>query len=150
MALGVPGGDLKAGIGVIVLTAVLAAPAMLPAQIGAAESGQLVPDMPPIPDRPEAAFLPAKLAGPRYPLEVQILEGRWMYNGNHEYKGKGSLQVEGQPGKPVSYTYRCVNSFEEAGLTYPARWVKPGRKLEILMISRGSKHTKACRLSVRR
>jgi hypothetical protein len=140
---------VKAGIGVIILTAILSAPAMLPGQMGAPDSGQLVPDMHTPPDRPERPLVPATAANPRFPLQVQIVSGRWKYNGNHEYKGSGSMRLVGQASQSLTYKYRCADSFKDSGQTYAARWVKQGQKLEILMSKPNSHRTTACRLSTR-
>lgn len=138
---------LKSSIFVAVLLGVLTSGAL--AQQGASEPFPLVPDGPPIPDRPQAPLVPATIADPRFPLQAQILNGRWKYNGNHEYKGAGNLQLTGQTDQDLSYHYRCVNSFKVKGDTYQARWVKPGQKLEILMSKPGSHRTETCRLDTR-
>jgi hypothetical protein len=102
-----------------------------------------------VPDRPQRPLVPATVPNPRFPLQAQILNGNWKYNGNHEYKGSGTVVLLGQTNETLSYKYRCVNSFRGSGLTYQARWVKAGQKLEILMDKPNSRGTRACRLSTR-
>ena len=114
------------------------------AQTGMPDSFPLVPSSS-IPDRPSPPMVPAHVANPRFPLQVQVLSARWKYNGNHEYKGAGILALVGQSTQDIAYHYRCVNSFE-ASDTYQARWVKPGQTLEILMSGPRSHHTNTCRL----
>jgi hypothetical protein len=89
------------------------------------------------------------VVNPRYPLKVEILDGRWRYNGNHEYQGKGSLSLLGVSNRDIGYRYRCAYSFETRGETYEARWVKPHETLEILLSKPGSNPTKPCRLDTR-
>ena len=100
-----------------------------------------------IPDRPQRPLAPATIANPRYPLQAKILNGHWIYNGNHEYKGYGTVMLLGQTKQSLSYKYRCVYSFRVSGMTYEARWVKPGQKLEILMGKPNSHRTESCKLS---
>jgi hypothetical protein len=84
----------------------------------------------------------------RYPLQVNVLSDNWKYNGNHDYKGRGSLALVNEPTQERPFHYRCANSFKPAAI-YPARWIKPGEKLEILMSKRGSKRTRSCDLDTR-
>ncbi|WP_142988152.1 hypothetical protein [Granulicella rosea] len=97
-----------------------------------------------------AAAAPRDLT--QYPLQVHILSDSWgggVHRGYHGH-GKGNV-VEGSEIHGMEYQFHCVNRFftSDADEDYPARWKKPGLKLEIVMGVIGSEtKTRTCDLEV--
>jgi hypothetical protein len=67
------------------------------------------------------------------------------YAGNHSYKGLGTFQLQAA-NTQYDFHYNCAYSFIAWNQNYQARWVVPGKKLEILMSKPGGKSVKHCRV----
>jgi hypothetical protein len=99
------------------------------------------------PDRPSKPYIPAMATDPRFTLSAEMIAGRWSYHGNHEYKGAGKLVLLDLSHDRFAFRYACANSFQPINETYRARWITPGKKLEILMNKPGTTRISRCRLS---
>ena len=99
------------------------------------------------PDRPSKPYIPATATDPRFNLSAKMITGRWSYYGNHTYKGAGRLVLLDSSRDHFAFRYGCANSFQTREQTYSARWVTPGKKLEILMNKPGTTRISRCRLS---
>ena len=61
--------------------------------------------------------------------------------------GEGHLFDSGQD---LTFSYRCDITFPpDRPEEFYARWVRPGRKLEIRLQEPGADHTRSCRISTR-
>jgi hypothetical protein len=85
---------------------------------------------------------------PGFAVNARILTEDWVYQGNHEYKGEGTMRLVEGPDRQLSYRYTCAYRFQARSATYPARWIEPGKKIRILMSKPGSSHATACTLSI--
>jgi hypothetical protein len=101
-----------------------------------------------IPQTPEPPWVADMRPNPRYPITVRLAIDYNGYNGAN-YSGGGDGHIFNPQGQNLNFTYRC-------GLTFPrshpsefyARWIKPGRKLEIRLRDPHSTHTSTCRISI--
>jgi hypothetical protein len=98
------------------------------------------------PDRAQGPLIPATAQNPSFQLRVHMLNGAAAYTGNHSYKGLGRFQLQ-TTNTQYDFHYNCAYSFNPSNRTYQARWVVPGKKLEILLIKPGGKSVKHCRVS---
>jgi hypothetical protein len=99
------------------------------------------------PDRPSKPYIPAKATDPHFNLSAKMITGRWFYRGDHTYRGTGKLVLLDSSRDHFAFHYACANSFQPIEQTYSARWVTPGKKLEILMNKPGTTRISRCRLS---
>ena len=143
------GGQMKRLVLLAVLLIFLVPVSFPQAQGGFATDGAFaeLEAIPAPPDRPSKPYMPAKVTDPRFDLSAQMITGRWSYNGNHEYKGAGKLVLLDLSRDHFVFRYSCANSFRPVDETYSARWITPGKKLEILMNKPGTTRISRCRLS---
>jgi len=99
-------------------------------------------------DQPEKPLDAATLADPQFKLTARMVVGHSNYVGNHEYRGGGRLVVEASK-RPYDFRYSCAYSFVAQNQTYPARWIVPDRKLEILMARPDSSKVKRCKVTTK-
>jgi hypothetical protein len=97
------------------------------------------------PDRAQGPLGPAHVNNPRFNVDVLLQSGHWRYAGHHEYKGAGELLL---PASNSEYRFSaaCAYSFSSNMQSYTARWVVPGKKLELLMSKPGANSVKRCRV----
>jgi hypothetical protein len=143
------GGHMKRLVLLAVLLIFLAPATFVRAQAGSATDSAFaeLEAVPTPPDRPSRPYIPAMATDPRFTLSAQMVTGRWSYRGNHEYKGAGKLVLLDLSRDHFAFRYTCANSFQPVNETYRARWITPGKKLEILMNKPGTKRISRCRLS---
>jgi hypothetical protein len=85
---------------------------------------------------------PASNLNKRFPLQVRLSFQDNHFNGYY-YTGTGTARLSGSS---LPFHYNCGLTFDEA--VYQARWIKPGKKLAILMQQPYSHHTASCRIYV--
>jgi len=85
---------------------------------------------------------PASNLNKRFPLQVRLTFQDNHFNG-YFYTGTGTARLSGSS---LPFHYNCGLTFDEA--VYQARWIKPGKKLAILMQQPYSHRTASCRISV--
>ena len=100
---------------------------------------------------PQPAWVADMRPNPRYPITVRLAIDYNGYNGYNgaNYSGGGDGHVFNPQGENLNFTYRC-------GITFPrshpsefyARWIKPGRKVEIRLRDPHSTRTSSCRISI--
>jgi hypothetical protein len=87
---------------------------------------------------------------PRFPLRVKLTfdqgRNRNKYNGL-SYYGRGIAEVIAPQATNLNFTYDCDLSLGHLG-ELQARWITPGRKLEVLLQNAGATRTRTCRISV--
>ena len=128
------------------LTLLLTAPLLLalPLALHAQRFADLTPH--PIYDQPsphiDDPWSPAAMLNKRFPLQVRLTFQDNHFNG-YFYTGTGTARLSGSS---LPFHYNCGLTFDEA--VYQARWIKPGKKLAILMQQPYSHRTASCRISV--
>ena len=83
---------------------------------------------------------------PRFPITVRLDLQDNRYDG-FDYAGSGTGHVFNPQGENIEFRYRCDLTFSVGPTEFYARWVKPGRKLEILLEKPGTTRTRTCRVS---
>ena len=76
-----------------------------------------------------------------YPLRISVVNATFRYYGRSDVPATGVLALAG-----TRYRFRvnCGSVFGQDGGDYEARWVKDGKKLEIVMSQSGSGHQSKC------
>ena len=132
------------------LTLLLATPllfALTPA-LHAQRFADLTPH--PIYDQPgphiDDPWSPASNLDKRFPFQIQLTFQDNHFNGYY-YTGTGTARLSGSAALQIlPFHYHCGLTFDEA--VYQARWIKPGKKLAILMQQPYSNRTASCRIYV--
>ena len=85
----------------------------------------------------------------RFPVIVRLVLQEKRYDG-FNYVGSGTGYVFNPQEENISFRYVCDLTFAQRLPTeFQARWVRPGRKLEILLQKPGSTRTGTCRISTK-
>ncbi len=91
---------------------------------------------------------------PNYPLQFHVFEGQRRENDvNDEGWGTGNIVDPAQPAsrQRVDYQYECTFGFLNNSQTmnyYQARWLKPGRQIEVLLERPGTDKVDRCAVTV--
>jgi len=84
---------------------------------------------------------------PMYLLTVRLHVEQFRY-GLTAAVGQGEAHLFNPHGEDLRFRYRCDRVFPTGSpAEFEARWVKPGRQLEILLRQVGTDHTGTCRLT---
>ena len=97
-------------------------------------------------DRALGPLGPATVADPKFDQAARMIAGRSWYAGNHAYKGDGRLVLQATH-QAFVFRYTCAYAFVAENETYSARWIVPGKKLEILMSKPRSSALERCRVT---
>jgi len=97
-------------------------------------------------DRAQGPLGPATVTDPKFNLAARMIAGRSRYAGNHAYKGDGRLVLQATH-QAFAFRYTCAYAFAAENQTYSARWIVPGKKLEILMSKPRSNALERCRVA---
>ena len=91
-------------------------------------------------------------ASPDFPLQVWLRLRHNAWEGSYEYyAGDGRFEIASPTrAKPINFEYQCgVTFLKPAANEFQARWVKPGKTLQILLDDPGSpKKPRTCNLTV--
>ena len=102
------------------------------------------PNRPDPPMRWHAADTPNQ----RFPLRVHLDFSDHRYDG-FNYRGKGAAILATSPSQVHEISYRCDLTLDLSEPEFEARWIIPGRKLEVLLQKPHSTHTRTCRVTVK-
>lgn len=106
-------------------------------------------DMSPVIPAPKGPHLASPdTANPAYPLRVwiRINHNRWDGYAGY-YHALGTFTVDPAASVVYNFNYECPVSFYDRPDThYQARWIKPGKKLQVLLYDSQSNKNRTCSL----
>ena len=99
------------------------------------------------PPEPPPLYMAYMQPSSRFPITVQLrADEAGVRHG--DFVGHGTVHVFNPRSENLTFQYRCSIAFPAYRPTeFYARWVTPGRKLEIVLRRPGTNHTGTCRIS---
>jgi hypothetical protein len=99
------------------------------------------------PPGPPPTYIANMQPSARFPLTIQLRTDKAGVRGD-SFVGHGIVHVFNPRGENLNFHYSCGIAFPAyRPREFYARWVTPGRKLEIALLKPGTNHTGTCRIT---